>query len=157
MRISELAGRAGVSTSAVRYYERIGLLPAPTRTDNGYRDYNDTSVVRLVFVTQGKRIGLTLEQIIDLLPIWDGVNCPETHDQISRLVESKRVEVLERMQELQAFADQLAHVRDALRQSPPPASCQPDMSCCMPVGGGRPAPTPVAYLSNLQRIAGPQS
>jgi DNA-binding transcriptional MerR regulator len=151
MKISELAEQAGVSTSAIRYYERIGILPSPDRTDAGYRSYDDNSVARLVFVTQAKGIGLTLEQISDLLPIWDGVNCPETHDHISKLVDAKRIEVLERIEELQAFADQLAQVRDSLRDSPPPASCRPDMSCCMPVGEQRAAPTPVAYLSRIQR------
>ena len=63
------AGRpAGVSASAIRYYERIGLLPAPIRTDAGYRSYDDSSVARLVFVTQAKRIGLTLEQISRAAP-----------------------------------------------------------------------------------------
>jgi DNA-binding transcriptional MerR regulator len=39
MRISELADSAGVPTSTVRYYERLGLMPAPDRTPSGYRDY----------------------------------------------------------------------------------------------------------------------
>src|SRR5215204_5535121 len=103
MKISELAEHAGVSTSAIRYYERIGVLPSPDRSDSGYRSYDDNSVARLVFVTQAKGIGLTLDQISALLPIWDGVNCPETHDQISKLVDAKRIEVVERIEELQAF------------------------------------------------------
>jgi DNA-binding transcriptional MerR regulator len=155
MKISELADQVGVSTSAIRYYERIGILPSPDRTESGYRSYDDDSVARLVFVTQAKSIGLTLDQINDLLPIWDGVNCPETHDEISKLIDAKRIEVLERIEELQAFAAQLAHVRDSLHESPPPASCRPDMSCCMPVGG-RPAPTPVAYLSDIRRLGAAQ-
>ena len=146
MKISELADHAGVTTSSIRYYERIGLLPTASRTDNGYRDYDDDSLARVVFVTHAKRIGLTLEQISDLLPIWGGVNCPETHDQISKIVGSKRLEVLDRIEELQAFAEQLAKVHDSLRDSPPPAACRPDMSCCMPVDDHRAAPTPVAYL-----------
>ena len=156
MKISELADHAGVTTSSIRYYERIGLLPTPSRTGNGYRDYDDDSLARVVFVTHAKRIGLTLEQISDLLPIWDGVNCPETHDQISKIVDSKRLEVLERIEELQAFAEQLATVHDSLRDSPPPAACRPDMSCCMPVDDQRAAPTPVAYLPGLQGRATPR-
>ena len=153
MKISELADHAGVTTSSIRYYERIGLLPTASRTDNGYRNYGDDSLARVVFVTHAKRIGLTLEQISDLLPIWDGVNCPETHDQISKIVDSKRLEVLARIEELRAFAEQLAKVRDSLRDSPPPAACRPDMSCCMPVDDQPAAPTPVAYFPSLQRRA----
>jgi DNA-binding transcriptional MerR regulator len=149
MKISELADQAGVTTSAIRYYERIGLLPTPIRTDSGYRSYDDSAAARLVFVTQSKRLGLTLEQISDLLPIWDGVNCPATHDQISQLVDAKLAEVRERIDELQAFADQLTQVRDSLRVSPPPAACRPDMSCCVPAVDHVSAPTPVKYLSSL--------
>jgi hypothetical protein len=105
---------------------------------------------QVVFITQAKRIGLTLEQINDLLPIWDGVNCPATHDQISQLVESKRAEILERIQELQAFAEQLAQVSDSLHASPPPSACRPDMTCCVPISTTPSAPTPVAYLSVLE-------
>jgi DNA-binding transcriptional MerR regulator len=153
VKISELADHAGVTTSAIRYYERIGLLPTPSRAGNGYRDYDDDSLARVLFVTHAKRIGLTLEQISDLLPIWGGVNCPATHDQISRIVESKRLEVLDRIEELQAFAEQLASVHDSLRDSPPPAACRPDMSCCMPVDDRHSASTPVAYLPGHERLA----
>jgi DNA-binding transcriptional MerR regulator len=132
MRISEVAEQAGVPTSTVRYYERIGLVPPPTRTDSGYRDYDETTSARLAFVARAKRLGLSLEQIAELLPVWDGVNCGATHDEITRLVDAKRAEVESRIRELQQFADQLDDVRSALLESPPPAACLPDLSCCMP-------------------------
>jgi DNA-binding transcriptional MerR regulator len=132
MKISEVAEQAGVRTSTVRYYERIGLVPPPTRTASGYRSYDEATAARLVFVTRAKRLGLSLEQIAELLPVWDGVNCGATHDEITRLVDAKRVEVQDRIRELQQFANQLDDVRDALIESPPPAACLPDLSCCMP-------------------------
>jgi len=132
MRISELADQLGVAPSTVRYYERIGLVPSPPRTPSGYRAYDDEATARLLFVTRAKRIGLSLEQIAEVLPIWDGVNCAATHEQITRLVETKRTEVLERMHELQRFAEQLDEVQVALEEAPPPAACLPDLSCCVP-------------------------
>ena len=151
MKISELADHAGVSTSSIRYYERIGLLPTPPRSNNGYRDYDDESLARVAFVTHAKRIGLTLEQISGLLPVWNGVNCPETHDQISKMVESKRLEVLARIEELQAFAEHLGTVHESLQDSSPPAACRPDMSCCMPGENDQQAAiAKVAYLPRLQ-------
>jgi DNA-binding transcriptional MerR regulator len=132
MRISEVAEQAGVPASTVRYYERIGLVPPPTRTASVYRSYYDATAARLVFVTRAKRLGLSLEQIAELLPVWDGVNCGATHDEITRLVDAKRAEVEIRIRELQQFADQLEDVRNALLESPPPAACRPDLSCCMP-------------------------
>jgi DNA-binding transcriptional MerR regulator len=136
MKISELAERTGVSASTVRYYERIGLVPPPARTASGYRSYGEDAEARLLFVTRAKRIGLTLEQIAALLPVWDGVNCAATHDQISQLVATRKAALLEQIRELQQFAAQLDEIASELAATPPPAECRPDLSCCVPAVGG---------------------
>ena len=133
MRISELAERVGVEVSTVRYYERIGLLGPPPRTSSGYRDYDEDAAGRLLFVARARRMGLTCDQITDLLPIWDGSNCAAAHDRVAQLVESKRAEVAERIAELERFAAQLDEVRASLAGSAPPPECQPDLACCVPV------------------------
>lgn len=135
MRISELTERVGIPTSTIRYYERIGLVADPARTPSGYRDYDDGDVNRLVFISRARRMGLTCEQIGDVLPIWDGVTCGPAHDQIARLVEAKRVEIAERIRELQRFAEQLDEVGAALAGTPPPAQCRTDLTCCVPETG----------------------
>lgn len=132
MRISELADRVGVPASTVRYYERIGLLSMPGRTTAGYRDYDEDSEARLRFVARARRMGLTCEQIAEVLPVWDGVNCAAAQDEISRLVDLKRAEIVDRIRELERFAEQLDEVRATLAASPPPAACRPDLSCCVP-------------------------
>jgi DNA-binding transcriptional MerR regulator len=132
MRISELAAELGVPPSTLRYYERIGIVAGPPRTESGYRAYDDEAVARLRFVTRAKRIGLTLQQIAEVLPIWDGVHCAGAHDEVSRLVERKRAEVLQRVAELQRFAERLGEVHAALLEAPPPLACRPDLSCCVP-------------------------
>lgn len=58
MRIAELAGRAGVGASAVRWYEQAGVLPAPPREPNGYRDYGEEDLARLRLVLSLRRLGL---------------------------------------------------------------------------------------------------
>jgi len=58
MRIAELAGRAGVAPSAVRWYEQAGVLPAPPRRANGYRDYGEEDLARLRLVLSLRRLGL---------------------------------------------------------------------------------------------------
>jgi DNA-binding transcriptional MerR regulator len=132
MRISELADQAGVSVSTVRYYERVGLLAGPPRTESGYRCYDRDAAIRLQFVTRAKRIGFSLEQIAGLLAAWDGVHCATTHEEVRRLVDSKRVEVIESIRELERFVEQLDHVREALARTPPAETCLPDLSCCVP-------------------------
>jgi arsenate reductase len=61
MRIAELAQRAGVAASAVRWYEGQGVLPAPARRANGYRDYADIDLARLRLVLALRRLGLAPE------------------------------------------------------------------------------------------------
>jgi arsenate reductase len=58
MKIAELARRAGVATSAVRFYEEVGVLPAGRRLANGYRDYNAADLARLRLVVALRRLGL---------------------------------------------------------------------------------------------------
>jgi len=58
MKVSELARRAGVAPSAVRFYEETGVLPPAARTGNGYRDYGDESLARLSLVVALRRLGL---------------------------------------------------------------------------------------------------
>jgi len=58
VRIAELARRAGVAPSAVRWYEQEGVLPAPPRSDNGYREYAEADLARLRLVVALRRLGL---------------------------------------------------------------------------------------------------
>jgi arsenate reductase len=61
VKIAELADRAGVAPSAVRWYEQAGVLPAPARSTNGYRDYAEIDLARLRLVVSLRRLGLAPE------------------------------------------------------------------------------------------------
>jgi DNA-binding transcriptional MerR regulator len=135
VRISELAAQVGVPTSTVRYYERVGLLGPPVRTPSGYRDYNTDAAARLLFVSRARKMGLSCEQITDLLPIWDGSNCGAAQERVGQLVDEKRAEIAERIDELQRFAAQLDVVAAEIKGSPPPSACCTDLSCCVPDAG----------------------
>jgi DNA-binding transcriptional MerR regulator len=134
VQISELADQVGVPVSTVRYYERIGLMAEPARTDSGYRDYDEDSATRLLFVSRARMLGFSCEQISALLPIWDGTNCTSAHDEVARLIDDKQAEIAARIEELSAFAAQLDSVRSALQASPPPHACRTDLTCCVPPG-----------------------
>jgi arsenate reductase len=58
MRITELARRTGVAASTVRWYESVGILPAPERRPNGYRDYDEADLSRVRLVVSLRRLGL---------------------------------------------------------------------------------------------------
>lgn len=134
MRISELADRVGVPTSTVRYYERIGLIGAPPRTGSGYREYDEASATRLLFVTRARRLGLTCDQITALLPVWAGTDCAAASERVGRLIEDKQAEIATRISQLQWFAAQLDDARAALDAAPSQDSCCTDLSCCVPAG-----------------------
>jgi DNA-binding transcriptional MerR regulator len=138
VRISELADSVGIPTSTVRYYERIGLLVSPDRTASGYRDYGDDDAARLLFITRARKMGLSCEQVIDLIPIWDGVNCGAAHERVGELIAEKKREVAAQIAELRAFSKQLDAVRAELESSPPPQACRTDLSCCVPEAHGQP-------------------
>lgn len=135
MRISELAETVGVPTSTVRYYERVGLLAGPGRTLSGYRDYGEDDAARLLFVSRARRLGLSCDQIGELLPVWDGSNCAAAQERVGELVASKQAEIADRIRELKQFARQLDEVRAALEETRPPAACRTDLSCCVPETG----------------------
>ncbi|MGA9278876.1 heavy metal-responsive transcriptional regulator [Ilumatobacter sp.] len=80
MKIGELAATAGVTTKAIRYYESIGVLDEPARTDSGYRAYDQGAVERLDFVKQAQSSGLALADIKSILEIKDrgGRSCEHT-------------------------------------------------------------------------------
>ena len=66
MRIGEIAGRAGVRVSLIRYYEDIGLLPEPARV-SGQRRYDETVLRRLAVIDVAQRAGLALDEIKELV------------------------------------------------------------------------------------------
>ena len=69
--IGALAEAAGTNPKTVRYYEEIGLLPKPARAANGYRDYPATTLDRLRFVLRARHLGFPVEDVRDLLALWD--------------------------------------------------------------------------------------
>ncbi|HSV37468.1 MAG TPA: MerR family transcriptional regulator [Nocardioidaceae bacterium] len=150
MRISELAQHVGVPVTTVRYYERIGLLADPERTSSGYREYDDESATRLLFISRARRLGLNCDQVASLLPIWSGSNCTSAHDEVTRLIDDKKAEIAARIEELASFAAQLDAVRAELLAAPPPEACRTDLTCCVPLG-----PTGFEPSEGIQRKALP--
>jgi MerR family copper efflux transcriptional regulator len=68
--IGEASRRSGVSTKMVRHYESLGLLPGVNRTDAGYRQYTDKDVHTLRFVRRGRSLGFSMDEIAQLLKLW---------------------------------------------------------------------------------------
>lgn len=71
MKIGELARSTGTKVETIRFYEKIGLLAAPDRTEGNYRDYSRPHLARLSFVRRARDLGFTLDQVRALLTLAD--------------------------------------------------------------------------------------
>jgi DNA-binding transcriptional MerR regulator len=71
MQIGELAARGGVTAKTVRYYESIGLMTAPERRANGYREYGEGALERLRFIRDSQAAGLSLSEAGEILRMKD--------------------------------------------------------------------------------------
>lgn len=98
MNIGEAAAAAGVSAKMVRHYEQIGLMPAATRTDAGYRQYGERDVSILRFIRQSRQLGFSMEQIAELLGLWS--NHRRTSREVKALAQSHLDALNEKMREL---------------------------------------------------------
>jgi len=66
-RIGEVAEMAGITPDAIRYYERLGVLPRAPRTAGGLRMYGDNVLPRVRFIQQAQALGLTLKDVKELV------------------------------------------------------------------------------------------
>lgn len=129
LRIAEVADRVGISTATIRYYERIGVLPAPERADNGYRVYDDRTVERLEFVARAKQLGCTLDEITDLVTAWDGGECGPIQERLRTLVADKLAAAQAEVVELVALTADLRRAAAALEHHRPLGRCDDQCGC----------------------------
>lgn len=69
MHIGELADRTGLSLRTIRHYDEVGLLPASSRTEGGFRVYTEADCERLLVIKQMKPLGFSLEEMAELIPV----------------------------------------------------------------------------------------
>lgn len=105
MRIGELADRLGVNTKTIRYYEAIGLLPAPERTPSGYRVYEEDAVERLTFIKTAQRLGITLDEVREILALRDRGERPCGY--VREVLRREVTEIDERMRDLERLRAEL--------------------------------------------------
>lgn len=126
--ISQLARRSGVPASTVRYYEKVGVLPAASRTDAGYRRYDDDALARLAFVQRTKALGIELDEVADLVRLWDGDECAPVQERLRAMVHEQRAAARQRLEELTRLAADLEAVGASIGN----VACGPDCACLQP-------------------------
>ena len=108
MNIGQAAKASGVSAKMIRHYEEVGLVPAPSRTDAGYRQYTEAEVHTLRFIRQARDLGFSIHDIGELVSRWPNRKRP------SRLVKAlaqAHIQALEqKAQELLTMKSTLEHL-----------------------------------------------
>ena len=105
MRIGELADEIGITTEAIRYYEKVGILSAPARTPSGYRDYTQPALERLRFIRTAQTVGFTLGEIGEILELRDNGETPCDH--VRQLIAKHATDLQQRIEDLQAMQTDL--------------------------------------------------
>jgi len=108
MNIGEAAKASGVSAKMIRHYETVGLFPEAHRTESGYRQYTDREVSTLRFIRQSRDLGFSIDQIRELLGLWQNRRRPSR--QVKALAQAHIQELEEKLQELQAMKATLEHL-----------------------------------------------
>ncbi|PPF43339.1 transcriptional regulator [Pseudoclavibacter sp. AY1F1] len=111
MRISEVSRRSGISATALRYYESIGLV-TPHRSSNGYRDYDATTLHRLDLIEASKELGLPLADISRHLASLEVDSCTDVREQLRPLLAERVRQIDEkraRLDELRARLTAASH------------------------------------------------
>ncbi len=103
--IGAFAAAAGVTVETIRFYQRTGLLPAPTRMYGQIRRYGALDVARVKFVKSAQRLGFSLEEIAGLLTLEDGTHCDDA-----------RVVAEQKLGDVRAKQRDLRRIESALKQ-----------------------------------------
>ena len=103
--IGEISRCLNINPQTLYFYERIGLIPPPQRTEAGYRLYSQEDVERIAFITRAKSLGLRLDEIKDILVLKDQqtLTCQAVYERLHQKVK----EIQDNIQNLQVLYDEL--------------------------------------------------
>jgi MerR family copper efflux transcriptional regulator len=136
MRIGEVANRSGVPVKTIRYYEEIGVLAEPRRSESKYRNYEPDVIERLRFIRASQAFGLSLGEIKEIVAYRDRGEVPCAH--VLDLLRRRSREIDERIVELQQARSVLDGLVTRARKLRP-EDCFPSGVChLIPKGNGAP-------------------
>lgn len=121
MRIGELASSSGCPAETIRYYEREGLLPPPTRSSNNYRGYQDQHLRQLRFIRRCRALGMSLAEVRVLLQVQEEPAQPCAA--INTLLDQRLSDLDRQLTDLQALREDLAQLRSRCDSVRPASEC----------------------------------
>jgi len=129
MNVSEVARRAGIAPTAVRFYERRGVLPTAARRENGYREYTDDDLCQLRLVVSLRSLGLDVATAGSLVKQCLVGRCDVMARDLAPLVSAQRAAVARSQAELAELDRHLAALELSL------AAGESDPTLCLEEGG----------------------
>jgi len=146
--IGQVSAATGFNVSTLRYYDEQGLVPPAGRTAAGYRQYDQTVIARLAFISRMKGLDCTIEEMAGLLVAWDGGECGPLQDELRSLVAAKLTQVGLRRSELDTLGIDLTRAADALEQHRPSGACNESCGCIQPVATAAPFRLTLAHSAD---------
>ncbi len=127
MLIGDVARLSNTTPATIRYYEELGLLTKPARSQAGYRHYGDKAIEEIQFIRKGQGLGFSLEEIANILKIGRSGESPCTR--VLDLAERNLLATEERLRRLHALRDRLAAQIQRWRNQAAPSACNSSGLC----------------------------
>lgn len=118
---SEIASKTDVSIETVLFYEKQGLIPAPARAPNGYRNYNNEYVDRILFIKRAQKLGFSLSEVNDLLDLRVDAAADAGH--VRHRAQQKVVEIKAKIKDLQRIQKTLVQLIETCKGHGPTSKC----------------------------------
>lgn len=115
MRIGQLAEEAGVPAKTIRYYEAVGLLPAPGRAPNGYRAYGQADLTRLLLIRRLRLAGVGLSELRDIVAVANSSSCFPMRECLLSVLNTRLAAIDRQLAELTTLRAELRRYQDDLR------------------------------------------
>ncbi len=119
LRIGKLAKASGLTIKTIRYYEARGLLPAPPRTEGGYRLYSEADLHRLEFIKRAKALGLSVAEIRELMVASRERACRMTRPLLVKRLQERIAQTAQQVLTLKRLKRELERRREVLLRRPP--------------------------------------
>jgi DNA-binding transcriptional MerR regulator len=153
MSIGQLASATGLAAKTIRYYEEMGVLPAPRRTAAGYRQYARRDVHRVLFIRRARALGFPLDTLRALTTDLDGPPSRALRPRLQQLVTEHLHALREQIADLRVLEQQLEQALQRLRTGPPARSSE----ACPCLGAASPASEPKRPRSLGRARGGPMN
>jgi MerR family copper efflux transcriptional regulator len=147
MNIGQAAKATGISTKMIRYYESIGLVAAPHRTESGYRVYLDDDLHALRFINRARDLGFSVEQMRDLLTLWRDRD--RASADVKAIARAHIAVLAEKARALAAMSETLQHLAETCHGDERPSCPIIEKIAAAVPPSGRPANRPRFGIAQL--------